>query len=125
VVFDKTGTLTEGKPRVQEVIAIRDDNDDNSSSIDDRSDISRNRERMLQIVMKKRDDYGGVEKEDDVEGFVLRIAAIAEQSSNHPLSRAIIEVGRLITITTIFLVHPVYNYFKYVCFYLSMRLFIH
>ena len=30
---------------------------------------------------------------DHLEGFVLRIAAIAEQSSNHPLSRAILEVS--------------------------------
>ena len=51
---------------------------------------------MFHKVMIKSGDHdgsGGVE-ETDVEGFVLRIAAIAEQSSNHPLSRAIMEVSR-------------------------------
>jgi len=75
VVFDKTGTLTEGKPSVHDVIAIDD-----------------SRDSLLAWCRRSRGLFEG-EGEGDLEGLVLRIAAIAEQSSNHPLSRAILEVS--------------------------------
>jgi len=75
VVFDKTGTLTEGKPSVHDVIAIDD-----------------SRDSLLALCRRSRGLFEG-EGDGDLEGLVLRIAAIAEQSSNHPLSRAILEAA--------------------------------
>jgi len=54
------------------------------------------RDLLLSLCKKRsrgRDLLMGEGEGDHLEGFVLRIAAIAEQSSNHPLSRAILEVS--------------------------------
>ena len=101
VVFDKTGTLTEGKPSVHDTI-----------SIDDSRDLllslcrKRRRSRGMMLLQGEGDGEGNGEGEGDLEGgFVLRIAAIAEQSSNHPLSRAILEVSSNIYLSIYLRIH--------------------
>jgi Cu+-exporting ATPase len=64
IVFDKTGTLTQGKPSVTDIIEI--------SDIGDAAD----------------DD------ESKGKGELLRLAAIAESGSEHPLGQAIIKRAR-------------------------------
>jgi P-type Cu+ transporter len=65
VVFDKTGTLTKGKPEVTDVIALS-------------------------------DEIGGKEKEENNadNGELLRLAAIAESGSEHPLGQAVVRKAK-------------------------------
>ena len=65
IVFDKTGTLTQGKPSVTDIIEISDIGD--------------------------ADDY---DDESKGKGELLRLAAIAESGSEHPLGQAIIKRAR-------------------------------
>jgi Cu+-exporting ATPase len=74
VVFDKTGTLTEGEMELTDVVVFDSDGNavtDGGEPTPDGGQIS-TRERLT---------------EDDV----LRLAAIAESGSEHPLARAIVE----------------------------------
>jgi Cu+-exporting ATPase len=67
VVVDKTGTVTEGRPTVTDVLTINDDVGDNG-------------------------DGAPTAKESQRE--LLRLVAAAEQGSEHPLGRAIVEYAR-------------------------------
>jgi Cu+-exporting ATPase len=64
VVFDKTGTLTRGEPEVTDIVAV-------SSLVCNPSSVSK-------------------ETETIGEGELLRLAAVAEKNSEHPLGEAIV-----------------------------------
>ena len=67
VVFDKTGTLTRGEPVVHEVVA----------------------RAPAGVPQSGADEVGG-----STEAWLLRLAASAEQGSEHPLGRAVVEFAR-------------------------------
>ncbi|WP_439028634.1 heavy metal translocating P-type ATPase [Haloarchaeobius sp. DT45] len=69
VVFDKTGTLTTGEMRLTDVVVVDDARTDGAGT-------------------------ATTEPETLDEDFVLRMAASAEQNSEHPLARAIVEGAR-------------------------------
>ena len=74
VVLDKTGTLTQGKPEVTDVIAV------------DRMDSG----------FRRNDEPGdsspqSIDSESEAE--MLRLAAAAEQASEHPLSQAVVRAA--------------------------------
>ncbi|MCT9095509.1 heavy metal translocating P-type ATPase [Haloarchaeobius sp. HME9146] len=69
VVFDKTGTLTTGEMRLTDVVVVDDARTDGAGTTT-------------------------TEPETLDQDFVLRMAASAEQNSEHPLARAIVEGAR-------------------------------
>lgn len=74
VVFDKTGTLTEGEMELTDVVAFSDDDQPIADSGDPATDGG-------QLAASER-----LSREN-----VLRIAAIAESGSEHPLAQAIVD----------------------------------
>ena len=76
VVFDKTGTLTEGEMELTDVVVLGDE-------VQDGGDVAVD---------------GGTavaEAEGDIDAdFVLRVAAVAESGSEHPLGQTIVEGAR-------------------------------
>ena len=80
VVLDKTGTLTQGKPEVTDVIAV------------DRMDSG----------LRRYDEPGdsspqSIASESETE--MLRLAAAAEQASEHPLSQAVVRAAHARSLT--------------------------
>ena len=80
VVLDKTGTLTQGKPEVTDVIAV------------DRMDSG----------VRRNDEPGdrspqSIDSESAAE--MLRLAAAAEQASEHPLSQAVVRAAHAKSLT--------------------------
>ena len=74
VVLDKTGTLTQGKPEVTDVIAV------------DRMDSG----------LRRYDEPGDSSPQSiasESEAEMLRLAAAAEQASEHPLSQAVVRAA--------------------------------
>ena len=74
VVLDKTGTLTQGKPEVTDVIAV------------DRMDSG----------VRRNDEPGDSNpqsNDSESEAEMLRLAAAAEQASEHPLSQAVVRAA--------------------------------
>ncbi|WP_123619929.1 heavy metal translocating P-type ATPase [Halorubrum sp. CSM-61] len=81
VVFDKTGTLTEGEMELTDVVAFDRDGD----LLSDGGAAQR---------VESDDDTATTDPARDPEDEVLRLAAIAERGSEHPLARAIVEGAR-------------------------------
>ncbi|EMA63283.1 heavy metal translocating P-type ATPase [Halorubrum kocurii] len=79
VVFDKTGTLTEGEMELTDVIAF----DREGNPIPDGGTASRADSGEGDLAASDTDRLG--------ENDVLRLAAIAERGSEHPLARAIVD----------------------------------
>jgi len=79
VVFDKTGTLTEGEMELTDVIAF----DRDGNPIPDGGTASRADSGEGDLAAADADRLG--------ESDVLRLAAIAERGSEHPLARAIVD----------------------------------
>jgi Cu+-exporting ATPase len=100
VAFDKTGTLTEGKPELGECLAFGRESADtdtstgNMTSSAERSDP----ESITRSVMTTSaeslapggEDVGGDADRARAVAEVLRLAASAEQSSEHPLARLLV-----------------------------------
>ena len=81
VVFDKTGTLTEGEMELTDVVAFDGEGDavaDGGEPVSEDGDAATDGGQLAER---------GAHTEDDV----LRLAASAEQGSEHPLARAIVE----------------------------------
>ncbi|MGD1838874.1 MAG: heavy metal translocating P-type ATPase [Nitrososphaeraceae archaeon] len=76
IVFDKTGTLTKGKPEVTDVI-ILDDND--------------NKEKNYQVMSSDIYDSNDHKPKKITNSELLRLIAIAEKGSEHPLGKAIVK----------------------------------
>ncbi|WP_435075054.1 heavy metal translocating P-type ATPase [Halorubrum sp. HHNYT27] len=74
VVFDKTGTLTEGEMELTDVIAF----DRDGAPVPDGGATQQSESKV----------------DRDAEDEVLRLAAIAERGSEHPLARAIVDGAR-------------------------------
>ena len=73
-MLDKTGTLTQGKPEVTDVIAV------------DRMDSG----------VRRNDEPGDSNpqsNDSESEAEMLRLAAAAEQASEHPLSQAVVRAA--------------------------------
>ena len=80
VVLDKTGTLTQGKPEVTDVIAV------------DRMDSG----------LRRNDEPGDSSPQSiasESEAEMLRLAAAAEQASEHPLSQAVVRAAHAKSLT--------------------------
>mgnify|MGYP000075914411 FL=1 len=82
VVFDKTGTLTEGEMELTDVVAF----DRDGNPIPDGGTASQTDAGEGDLASPDADRLG--------ENDVLRLAAIAERGSEHPLARAIVEGAR-------------------------------
>ena len=74
VVFDKTGTLTEGEMELTDVVAF----DSEATAVADGGDPTPDGGQLAECERR-------------TEGDVLRLAAIAERGSEHPLARAIVD----------------------------------
>ena len=80
VVLDKTGTLTQGKPEVTDVIVV---------------------DRMESGV-RRNDESGDSSPQNSAsesEAELLRLAAAAEQASEHPLSQAVVRAAHARSLT--------------------------
>ncbi|WP_394348601.1 copper-translocating P-type ATPase [Halorubrum salsamenti] len=84
VVFDKTGTLTEGEMELTDVVAF--DRDGNPVSDGDPAPDGGTASRA-----GSDGDLAAPDADRDAEAEVLRLAAIAEHGSEHPLARAIVD----------------------------------
>ena len=92
VVFDKTGTLTEGEMELTDVVAF----DRDGAPVTD-GGAAQQRESGDGDVDGDGDDDGAFlspDAEGDAEREVLRLAAVAERDSEHPLARAIVDGAR-------------------------------
>ena len=80
VVLDKTGTLTQGKPEVTDVIAV---------------------DRMDSGVRRNDEPGDSNPQSNDSESAaeMLRLAAAAEQASEHPLSQAVVRAAHAKSLT--------------------------
>ena len=80
VVLDKTGTLTQGKPEVTDVIAV---------------------DRMDSGVRRNDEPGDSNPQSNDSESAaeMLRLAAAAEQASEHPLSQAVVRAAHARSLT--------------------------
>ncbi|MEK7533713.1 MAG: heavy metal translocating P-type ATPase [Patescibacteria group bacterium] len=74
VAFDKTGTLTKGEPAVTDVIAI-------NSSVIARSEATKQSHEIATGSSSPRND-------------ILRLAAVAERGSEHPLAQAVVKKAK-------------------------------
>jgi len=92
VVFDKTGTLTEGEMELTDVVAF----DRDGAPVTD-GGAAQQRESGDGDVDGDGDDdraFLSPDAEGDAEREVLRLAAVAERDSEHPLARAIVDGAR-------------------------------
>jgi len=78
VAFDKTGTLTKGEPAVTDVVPI-------GVILNLVQDLTHGRNEMLKQALPVQHD-----KQEDV----LRLAAIAERGSEHPLAQAVVKKAK-------------------------------
>jgi len=97
VVFDKTGTLTMGKPSVNHIFPLSATLFDPSMEMDDDiqgSEVSSDEE--AEDTLPKRTDFKlGVQKiRENVTRRILYFASSAENGSEHPLAKGIIEKAR-------------------------------
>eukprot|EP00607_Mallomonas_marina_P010481 CAMPEP_0182421552 /NCGR_PEP_ID=MMETSP1167-20130531/6970_1 /TAXON_ID=2988 /ORGANISM="Mallomonas Sp, Strain CCMP3275" /LENGTH=724 /DNA_ID=CAMNT_0024598799 /DNA_START=477 /DNA_END=2651 /DNA_ORIENTATION=- len=84
VIFDKTGTLTEGKPQLTDTVLL-----------DEEEEREREREREKELQGSVREKEGDGEREKEIgRRRLIRLAAIAEQNSDHPVARAILQAAR-------------------------------
>lgn len=79
IVLDKTGTITVGRPVLEGIQGTR-----------EREYREQGNEGTREREGSEQGNEGAREREDDL----LRIAAAAEERSNHPLAHAIVESGR-------------------------------
>ena len=73
IVFDKTGTLTKGKPQVTDIIILDNDVENKETNISNRDSVEESKKTKI------------------TESELLRLAAISEMGSEHPLGQAIIQ----------------------------------
>ena len=73
IVFDKTGTLTKGKPEVTDIIILDNDTENKGKNI------------------SNKDSFTKSKPEKITESELLRLAAISEMGSEHPLGQAIVK----------------------------------
>ena len=88
VVLDKTGTLTQGKPEVTDVIAV------------DRMDSAP--VSSTGQAFRRNDEPGDSSPQDiasESAAEMLRLAAAAEQASEHPLSQAVVRAAHARSLT--------------------------
>ncbi|MBQ6735182.1 MAG: heavy metal translocating P-type ATPase, partial [Lachnospiraceae bacterium] len=81
VVFDKTGTLTKGNFRVTEILQAQTGSTTHSSGEKEKS----------QDAVWKNEEAAGSNMWNEEQVKLLRLAALAEQYSNHPIARSVRE----------------------------------
>ena len=93
VVFDKTGTLTKGEMSLTDVVALGPATD--GGALDPSADGDTPDSAPDGGTLREVDDGGDASADasvgEDAETTVLRLAAVAEQNSEHPLARAIVD----------------------------------
>ena len=80
IIFDKTGTLTEGKPSVTDEVVMG-----TKIKRSSRSNVEADSDSGLSSVNSTKNRIP-----DSSKDYLIRMAAIAEQGSNHPIARAIL-----------------------------------
>lgn len=88
VVLDKTGTITKGQPEVTDIIVLK-NNDSTNKSYNESNSESNNKSYSDNIKSNEISTNSASDKNE-----ILKLAAMTEKSSEHPLGVAIYEHGK-------------------------------